>query len=170
MNIFKVGWYLIYTRPKHEKKVQERLVELKIDCFLPLRKQLRVSPERKRIVNEPLFPSYLFVYLTNMQTYYKGMDTDGALYYVRMGKEIARVSETVVNNIRLLVNQTKDFEVSERRFQPSQRLVISKGALTGLTCEVVHFENKQKLLVRVDLLRRNLLLTLPEEYLTAISN
>jgi transcriptional antiterminator RfaH len=170
MNNFREGWYLIYTRPKHEKKVHERLVELKIDCFLPLKKQLRVSQERKRIVDEPLFPSYIFIYLTNMQNYYKGMDTDGALYYVRTGKEIARVSETVVNNIRLLVNQMKDFEVSERRFQPAQRVVISKGALTGLTCEVVHFENKQKLLVRVDLLRRNLLLTLPEGYLTAISN
>ncbi len=104
-----------------------------------------------------------------MKSYYAGMDAPGALYYIRSGKEIARVRESVINNIKLVAIQAKDFEVSDQQFLPGRKLVISKGALTGLSCEVVKVNNKQKLLVRVELLQRIMLLTLPPENLTEIS-
>jgi transcription antitermination factor NusG len=91
------------------------------------------------------------------------MDAEGSLYYVKTGKEIARVNETVVNNIKLATSQTKDIEVSDSFIQPGRQLVINKGVLTGLTCEVVRVDSKKKLLVRVDLLQRNILLSLSEE-------
>ena len=162
------GWYLIYTKPHHEKKVHAVLTEMKIDSFLPLTKKLRIWHDRKKYVDEPLFPSYVFVFLKDMQSYYDGMDTEGALYYVRTGKEIARISDKVVDSIKLVTDRVKELEVSETRFEPGKRLVINKGALTGLLCEVVEYNHKQKLLVRVDLLQRNILMTLPAEYLMVI--
>jgi transcriptional antiterminator RfaH len=163
MNIFRSGWYLIYTKPRHEKKVHSQLSEMKIDSFLPTKKTLRNWHDRKKYVDEPLFPSYVFIYLSDMQKYYGGMDTDGALYYVRTGKEIARVGQSVIESIMLLTERAKDLEVSVSRFEPGRQLVISQGPLAGLSCEAVEYQNKQKLLVRVDLLKRNLLITLPEE-------
>ena len=168
MNNFKEGWYVIYTKPRHEKKLHTRLAQMNINSFLPLRKKLHSGHQLKRYVDEPLFPSYIFIYLNDMQSYYHGIDTEGALYYIRNGKEIARVGEAVINNIKLAVNHAEDFEVSEKRFMPGSRLVISKGALTGLACEVVQSDSRKKLLVRVDLLQRNILLSLPEEYLLAM--
>jgi transcriptional antiterminator RfaH len=165
MSRFDPGWYLIYTKPRHEKKVYAGLTDLQINCFLPTRKTLRTWHDRKKYVDEPLFPSYVFIFLNDIRNYYEGMDTEGALYYVKNGKQIARVSETVVNNIKLATDQAKDIEVSDKYFMPGRRLVINKGALTGLSCEVVQYNNKQKLLVRVDLLQRMVLLTLPEEHL-----
>ncbi len=168
MSIFKQGWYLVYTKPRHEKKVHARLGEMNITSFLPLKKKLNNRFERKQYVDEPLFPSYVFVYLSDMQGYYNGMDTEGVLYYVKTGKEIARVGDPVVDNIRLAVSQAKELEVSVQRFQPGRKLVINQGPLTGLSCEVVQLDSKQKLLVRVDLLSRNLLLSLPEEHLMIV--
>ncbi|HWK05309.1 MAG TPA: UpxY family transcription antiterminator [Puia sp.] len=168
MKNFNAGWYLIYTKPRHEKKVYTRLKELNIDSFLPLTKKLRTWHDRKKYVDEPLFPSYVFIYLNDMRNYYEGMDAQGALYYVRTGKEIARVNETIVNNIKLVTDQTNNIEVSDDLFQPGQRLVISQGALTGLSCEIVQADSKQKLLVRVDLLQRSILVSLPEGHLMAV--
>ena len=168
MNSFHEGWYLIYTRPRHEKKVHALLAERNINSFLPTNKKLRTWNDRKKYIDEPLFPSYVFVYLTDMQNYYSGIDTEGVLYYVRSGKEIARVNDSVINNIKLVVSQAEEINVSDSRFQPGRQMVISKGALTGLACEIVQFGQKHKLLVRVDLLQRNILMNLPTEYLTAI--
>jgi transcriptional antiterminator RfaH len=168
MGIFKSGWYLIYTKPRHEKKVQASLTEMNINSFLPIKKKLHTWRDRKKLINEPLFPSYVFIYLNDMRNYYEGLHSDGSLYYVKTGKEIARVSESVVNNIKLAVNEAAQMELSDRHFTPGRCLVITKGALAGLSCEVVQFENKDKLLVRVDLLQRNILLTLPEEHLMAV--
>src|SRR5688572_29524649 len=159
-NKFRVGWYLIYTKPRHEKKVHARLTELKVNSFLPIRKTLRNWHDRRKYIDEPLFPSYVFIYLNDVQNYYNGMEVESALYYVKIGKEMARVSDTVVNNIRIATQQEKDIEVSDTFFQPGHKVVISQGALTGLTCEVVENDNKQKLLVRVELLQRNILLSL----------
>jgi transcription antitermination factor NusG len=158
----------MYTRPKHEKKIYTRLTEMKVNSFLPLRKQLRTWHDRRKYIDEPLFPSYVFIYLNSMQQYYDGMDTDGVMYYVRTGKEIARVSDTVVDNIKLLVNKAGELEVSDQRFLPGRRLVISNGPLTGLSCEVVRCDDKDKLLVRVDLLQRNILLSIPEKSLLPV--
>jgi transcription antitermination factor NusG len=168
MKNFHAGWYLIYTKPRHEKKVHKQLSEVNINSFLPLTKKLRSWHDRKKYVDEPLFPSYVFIYLNDLQNYYGGIDAEGALYYVRTGKEITRVSEGVINNIKLLTDQAKDLEVSGNRFEPGRKLVINKGPLTGLSCEVIQFNNMQKLLVRIDLLQRNLLITLPAEHLMAI--
>ncbi|WP_276483902.1 UpxY family transcription antiterminator [Paraflavitalea pollutisoli] len=168
MKGFQSGWYLIYTMPRHEKKVHAHLTSRKIDSFLPTQKKLRNWHDRKRIIDEPLFPSYVFIYLTDMQGYYAGLDAEGSLYYIKTGKEIARVSDTVIANLKLAAAQAQDIEVSDERFLPGRRLLIGQGSLTGLYCEVVQYHGKSKLLVRVDLLQRNLLLSLPQEYLVAM--
>jgi hypothetical protein len=103
-----------------------------------------------------------------MHDYYGGMDAGGALYYVRNGKDIARVKESIIDDIKLVAGQGTDVEVSSSPFEPSQKLVISEGALTGLFCEVVEFKNKTKLLVRVELLQRSLLVSLPTEHLVRV--
>ena len=168
MSNFLAGWYLVYTMPRHEKKVDKRLNELEITSFLPLTKKIRVWHDRKKYVDEPLFPSYVFVYLKDMQSYYGGADVDGVLYYVKSGNEIARVSETVVNNLKLISDQIDVIETCTDQFRPGQQLVIREGPLTGLSCEIIQVNNKQKLLVRVDLLQRNVLVTLSVEQLMAI--
>lgn len=170
MSVFKSGWYLIYTRPRHEKKVFNQLKEKSVNCFLPTRKVLRAWHDRWKPIDEPLFPSYVFLYLNDLQGFYHGIDSEGALSYVRIGKDLARVSETVVNNIRLVVEGENEIEVSTAFFQPGQRLLIKQGALSGLSCEVVHFKGEEKILVRVQLLLRNLLITLPADHLMAAAD
>jgi hypothetical protein len=102
-----------------------------------------------------------------MQNYYEGMDAEGALYYVRTGKEIANVNEAIINNIRILVDKGSDIEISTDNFQPGQELLICQGPLTGLSCEMIRLKGQQRILVRVRLLQRNLLVMLPSDFLTA---
>lgn len=165
MGMFYSGWYLIYTRPLHEKKVHSQLNGLSIRSFLPTTKVLKTFRQKKKFVDQPMFPSYVFIYLENMQQYYYGIDLDGALHYVKVGKDIVRVNNDVVDNIKLVTDRADEVEVCESHFQPGQKLVISEGPLTGLSCEVVDHNHKRRLLVRVDLLQRHLLLTLPTEHL-----
>jgi len=159
----------MYTRPRHEKTVSRRLSELNIKGYLPVTKTLRTWCDRKRFIEAPLFPSYVFVYLESMLHYNSGLDIEGVLHYVRFGKEVVRVSESIISNIQLIAEHGKDVEVSSEYFQPGQQLFIQRGPLTGLSCEIVRINGGQKILIRVNLLQRNLLLTMPAEDLLAIS-
>lgn len=160
MSAFQKGWYLIYTKPRHEKKLHGYLEGKSIASFLPLKKEVRVRHNRKKVIDDPLFPSYVFVYLNDIGEYYTGADAAGSLYYVRDGKEAVRVSETIIRNIRIVADHADDIEVSNIRFRPGQGTIIRGGPLMGLACEIVEANNRQKLLVRVDLLQRSLLLAI----------
>lgn len=169
MSKFKTGWYILYTRPRHEKAVAKRLAETETRYYLPTTKVLRVWCDRKRFVEAPLFPSYIFVFLETSEQYNNALDIDSVLHYVRFGKEVARVSETVISNIQLVLENGQDLEVSLDYIKPGQQLCIQRGPLTGLSGEIVRVNGAQKILVRVNLLQRNLLITLPAEDLMAIS-
>lgn len=58
-----MNWYVIYTKPKWEKKVAEQLADAGIECYCPLITQVRQWSDRKKKVVVPLFNSYVFVRL-----------------------------------------------------------------------------------------------------------
>jgi transcriptional antiterminator RfaH len=166
MDKFKTGWFVIYTKPRHEKKIAERLDSIKICNFLPTIKRLRTWSDRKKYVDAPLFPSYVFVRLEDIQSYFTSLEIDGVLHYVRIGKQISAVSETVINNLKLIIgNPPAGLEVSSDNIYPGKTLYVKEGPFTGFCCEVIQHKGKQKILVRVELLQRSILLDLPVEYL-----
>lgn len=168
MSHFEEGWYLLYSKPRHEKKVSQFLTELDINFLLPTVKKLHQWHDRKKYVDMALFPSYIFVRLKDIREYYDGLNVEGVLHYVKFGKAPARVSEEVIESIRLLVGQGVDMEVSYDHFLPGRRFLIQEGPLTGLSCEVVQYKGIHKILVRVHLLQRNLLATLPLGHLCEV--
>src|SRR6476620_11050344 len=124
MNNFTPAWRVIYTKPRNEKKVVESLTRLEIDSFLPPIKTLRTWHDRKKYLELPLFPSYVFVYLKNNHEYYNSLSADGVLFYVKTGKEIATISNSIIDNIQLIVNNSKEIEVSTEYLQPGKNLLI----------------------------------------------
>ena len=55
-------WYAVYTRARHEKVVAEELWLRQIESFLPLQERLSRWKDRRKLVQFPLFPGYLFVH------------------------------------------------------------------------------------------------------------
>ena len=56
-------WYALYTESRQEKKVATRLAQLDIEVYCPLVIQVRQWSDRKKKVEVPLLPSYVFVKL-----------------------------------------------------------------------------------------------------------
>jgi transcriptional antiterminator RfaH len=164
-NIFRAGWYLIYTRPNQEKKVSVQLQEKKMRYFLPTSRTIRQWGDRKKMIDTPLFPSYVFVYLGNLADYYAGLDAEGVIQFVKAGKDIVSVRETVIENIRLVVEKCEAVEVVPGNFQPGIKAVINYGPLTGLECEVIECRGRQRIVVGVNILNRYVLADMHPSYL-----
>jgi transcriptional antiterminator RfaH len=162
---FKRGWYLIYTMPKHEKKVHARLVNLAMNAFLPIRRTLKSWNGKKKYVDEPLFPSYVFVYLEDHQTYWKAMTVDGFINYVRFGKDFACVNEQVIDNIKLAVKYEGTLHVSNHVFAEAKRVVLPEGRWGHVPCELIEYNNTQCVIIRIAPLPHSLLLEIPQSYL-----
>jgi len=54
-------WWVIHTRPRQEKALAETLRAARLHVFLPIVREQKVYGHRKRVVERPLFPSYLFL-------------------------------------------------------------------------------------------------------------
>lgn len=170
MHTFKEGWCVVYTRPQHEQKVAHQLRMLGIEYFLPMVKSLRIWSDRRKYINAPLFPSYVFVKLENIQSYFSSLELKGILHYVRNGKQIASVPESIVLNLKLLLaNSNEEILVSSEYILPGKRLFVSGGPFTGFECEMIRHNGKHKILVRIDLIHRNVIVDMPLESLMPAS-
>src|ERR1700736_4232703 len=56
-------WYAAYTAPRHEKRVTQEMEGQQISCFLPLYKSVRRWKDRRKQIELPLFPGYVFVHV-----------------------------------------------------------------------------------------------------------
>ena len=55
------NWYVLYTKPRHEKKVAERLTKAGYVIYCPLHKVIRKWSDRTKVEEEPLFKGYVFI-------------------------------------------------------------------------------------------------------------
>ena len=60
-----MNWFVIHTKPRFEKKVEERLLSFGIEAYCPTRKEIRLWSDRKKKVDVPVLPSMVLVKLDN---------------------------------------------------------------------------------------------------------
>lgn len=163
MSAFVPCWYLLYTKPKQEKKLASYLKSNLIDHFLPTVKSLRQRGSKKKFVETAMFPSYVFVYVDNSQTFYSALNYEAALYYVRTGKKLACIEDQIVADLKIIAARGSEVEVISERFRPGEILTISNGLFAGRSCEIVEYKNERKVIVRMEWIGRNILAALGEE-------
>lgn len=56
------NWYALYTRSNFEKKIYYSLINSQVNAFLPMIKQKHTYSDRKKTIEIPLVPGYVFVF------------------------------------------------------------------------------------------------------------
>jgi transcriptional antiterminator RfaH len=153
-------WLVVYTAPRAEKKANKYLTEKGIDVFLPLQKRLKQWSDRKKWVEEPLFPSYLFVNIID-EDYNTVLNTPGISKYIYFEGKAATISEKQINLISQLISDYPDIEVSSEKFNYGEKVKIQSGSLAGIEGELVDFRGEQKVLLRIDKIDYSLLVNIP---------
>jgi transcriptional antiterminator RfaH len=163
-----MNWYAVYTLPRAEKKLHAALVKNGITVYLPLLRTLRQWSDRKKWVEEPLFRSYLFVYVSEKE-YFDVLNLPGAVRYVTFEGKAVPVPEKQITAIRYFLDEASP-EIFSGDFplEPGQAVEITRGPLHGLTGELVSLHGRQKVRVRIDALGQFLYLTVSVSNIKAI--
>jgi len=157
-------WYALYTRPRAEKVVNSRLIEAGIEAFLPLYKTLRKWSDRKKLVEKPLFSSYVFVKV-NHSGYAKVLRVDGVVKYVSFENRAVPIPEKQINNLKLLTGANVKIEVTTEDFAKGDIVEVEHGVLSGLSGELIKIKNRNKVLIRIDRIDQNIIIDIPVAYL-----
>ncbi|ACU02770.1 UpxY family transcription antiterminator [Pedobacter heparinus] len=96
------NWYVVVTYPNLERKALLNLLKNNFIAFLPLQKVQRKWSDRKKTIEIPLFPNYLFINI-NEKDRFEALDIYGVKRYVTFGGRPAFISETDILNIKRIV-------------------------------------------------------------------
>jgi transcription antitermination factor NusG len=146
-------WYVIYTSPRHEKRVSEHLAHRRVDWFLPLFRSVhRWKNGCKAQVELPLFPGYLFVNIPRSERV-RVLDVPGVLSFVGPKGEPAQLSDSEIETLRSGLHQHK-FEPF-RELAVGQTVRIMAGALAGLSGVLLRRANGYRVVITIELIHQS---------------
>jgi transcription antitermination factor NusG len=157
-------WYAIYTNPRAEKQVRDRLMEADVEVFLPLQKTFRIWSDRKKLIERPLLSSYVFVKVVPLE-FPKVYQTSGVVRFVTFEGQPASIPQNQIDNLRLLINSDTEIEISSEKFEQGDNVEVIRGSLIGLTGELVIVGSHSRVVVRIDRLDQNLVVNIPITFL-----
>jgi transcriptional antiterminator RfaH len=161
----EIRWYAAYTKPRNEKKVFDRLVAAGIETYLPLQRILKQWSDRKKMVEEPLFRSYIFVKIAQ-KDYFNVLNTFGVVRYITFEGKAVPIPENQINLIKQLLEQNFEIESVEENLKPGTMVEVKLGSLNGLVGELIEHKGKKKVVVRFEHISHSLLVTLPATYVS----
>ncbi len=106
------NWYVVYTKPQSEKKVAGLLTKKKIENFAPVICTDVQKSWRQKVVNKPLFKSYVFVKATEQAlTLLKNME--GVISLLHWLGKPAVITEAEINSIREFSADYRDIKLEK---------------------------------------------------------
>ena len=56
-----MNWYVLHTKSRSEKKVEEQLLSLGINAYCPTHPEIKIWSDRKKRIRKPVLPSMVLV-------------------------------------------------------------------------------------------------------------
>jgi transcriptional antiterminator NusG len=162
--ISQPAWYVIQTRSRHEAKVESILLDKHLECFLPRRTVPSRRRDRKRLLEVPLFPGYLFVHADlEPQIYYDIIKSPGVVRFLGSRAGITPVPAETVEAIRTTVASGQPYYPCPY-LERGMRVQILEGPLAGVKGIILQKrEKKRRLVIAVELFRRAVAVELEDE-------
>ena len=155
-NITPINWYAIYTKPRHEFVVHGELQKKGIESFLPTFKRLQQWKDRKKFVEFPLFPGYLFVHVQH--------DSAAFLNVLKTRSVVTFISSTPGNpstvaveeiqSLKLLLDSGEELDVYPN-LKEGELIRVKRGPLKGAEGILSVKENQYQFMVNIHLLGRS---------------
>ena len=146
-------WHALYTRHQHERLVAQALTGKGFDIFLPQYRAIHFWKDRRKELELPLFPNYVFVQ-GGLDRMLNILTTPGVHSLVAWGGRPADIPQHEIDAVRRLVE-------SPLRIEPhpflncGDRVRIKSGPLEGIEGILVRNKSAFRLVLSVEMLSRS---------------
>jgi transcription antitermination factor NusG len=165
-----MNWRVLYVASRSEKKVNQRLTDLGLESYVPLRTEKRRWSDRMKTVSTPLINGYVFVRVSEKErdTVFKAQ---GVLNYVRYNKGDATVRDLEITALKSI--EEKGYYVEgafSQSFQKGDSVIIKYGPFKGLTGSVKAIAKENVYRITIESIGYSLTVKVPEEVLVKNKN
>jgi transcription antitermination factor NusG len=123
------NWIVVYTRSRFEKKIDRTLNDSGIVSFCPVIKSMKKWADRNKMIETPLFPSYVFVKV-NASEQLKVKQVPGVINFVSYCGRPVILNDAEIERIQSIVNNYSEVElISIQNLNIGNKVKIKDGAL-----------------------------------------
>jgi transcription antitermination factor NusG len=134
------NWYIIYTKPKWERKVTAKLKKRKIENFLPLHYKQITSFRRTKTQEEPLFQSYVFANVTENEIF-KLISVDGVVNVVYWKGEPAKIKDAEIEIIKDFISDHQDITIEKIKVNENDVARVIDGSRYSISGNILTIKN-----------------------------
>ena len=163
-------WYVCQTRPRAEKQVNRMLKLRGVEGYLPLLAQVRQWTDRKKRVEFPLFPGYVFARFGPEQMH-QVLLAPGVVTIVRSGGAPVPVREEELESVRILLacaNAGHPPPQPVEFVELGHEVLVRDGPFSGVRGMVIEDRGRTRVVVCLRALKRALSVELPRGMLRAV--
>ncbi len=135
-------WYVVYTKPRWEKKVFKHFSEKGMESYCPLNKVRKKWSDRIKTVEEPLFKSYVFVRVAEDE-HLKVRMTQGVVNFVYWQGKPAIVRDNEIEVIRKFLNEYKEVQAMPLELRPDMSVKIRRGVFMDKEATVIKVQGNK---------------------------
>jgi transcription antitermination factor NusG len=156
-NVERRGWYVAYTLPRHEKVVADRLVEQRVESYLPLYPATRCWNRRRVEIDLPLFPGYVFVKML-LADRIRILSRPGIIRLVSFNGHPAVLPDEEIERLKASLSTWK--ATPYPFLTTGKQVLIRSGPFAGVRGRILRRKGKMRLIVTLELIQSAMLLEL----------
>ena len=147
------SWFAVQVTPQHERKVATLLDYRGYEQFLPLYAVRRKWADRIKVIEQPLFPGYIFC-RTKDTVFGLLRATPGIVRIVGVGAKPIPVPDDEIDAIQRVVQSCRDVYPYGPRLEIGQEVLVKHGPLSGIGGKLLRIKGRRRLIISVDLIMK----------------
>jgi transcription antitermination factor NusG len=149
-------WYALYVQVNHEKEVVKRLEQKEVDCFLPVMETWSKRKDRRKKIQLPMFPGYVFVHvLLDNYANLTIVKTPGALSLLHNSEGPLSIPSYQIENLQTIINSVQPLQVHPY-LKEGDWVHVVRGPLAGCIGILSRVDpRKGRLIVSVDIIKKS---------------
>jgi len=161
-------WFVVYAQAMKEQVAERNLLNQGFECYLPTYRKKRRHARRVEEVDAPLFPRYLFVGMDPEVAQWRSINgTMGVAHLVCVSGRPQPVDATVIEMIRCRENESGQVVLDGPTYAKGQKMRVLKGPFEDAEGIFQEQDDKQRAMLLLNLLGRQVRTCLPLESIAA---
>ena len=151
------SWYLVHTKSRQEDTAITNLERQNYRCYMPMIHLEKIRRGKSVVVEEPMFPSYVFVQLDNSengkgQSWTPIRSTLGVRDLVRFGGQSPKVDPDLI--AALLEREQLQQTTPQALFSVGDKVIVTEGAFAGLEAIYQTADAESRSMILLNLLNK----------------
>jgi len=162
-------WYATYTSAQHERRVANHLAGRCVEHFLPTYPSVRRWKDRKKVLDLPLFPGYIFVRI-DLKDRLRVLEIPGVVRLVGFNGLPTALPDEEVNRLGSALEHAGALIRPHPYLVAGRRVRIKSGPLAGIEGILLRRKGNFRFVISIEMIQRSVAVEMAEVDLEPLRN